>query len=71
MAYRTRVAALQINPCGRAAPWSIGSLGELNKGSSYEGAINPELTKIDGIWSQDGGGAALIFSRAGVASKGK
>jgi hypothetical protein len=39
--------------------------------ASYEGAINPELTKIDGSWSQDGGGAALIFSRAGAAPKGK
>jgi hypothetical protein len=39
--------------------------------ASYEGAINPELTKIDGSWSQDGAGAALIFSRAGAAPKGK
>ena len=38
--------------------------------ASYEGAINPELTRIDGAWSQGGGGEALIFSR-GAAPKGK
>ena len=39
--------------------------------ASYEGAINRELTRIDGSWSQGGDGAALIFSRAGAAPKGK
>jgi hypothetical protein len=39
--------------------------------ASFEGAINTELTKIEGSWSQDSGGAALIFSRAGAAPKGK
>lgn len=38
---------------------------------SYEGVINRELTKIDGPWSQGGGVATLIFSRAGDAPKSK
>lgn len=39
--------------------------------ASFEGVINRELTKIDGTWSQGGGDAALIFSRAGAAPKEK
>lgn len=39
--------------------------------AGYDGAINRELTKIDGSWSQGGGGAPLIFTRAGAAPKEK